>query len=205
MFSENSLVLQIWHEICFIILHKTGSFLYISSLQRKQKKGIIGWKNGYGFNCGFRNCFPASPGIKVQTPCVYRALNRFHRGGRGSRNAINRHYGKYPKRYGRYSRTVAIIVGLGAVFGQMLEASGGAQALAKSMIRFFGEKHAPLAFAVTGFIIAIPVFSMLGSLSCCLWFMQWHTKQNAPSQHLHFPWLFLYVWPMHLCLPHRVR
>lgn len=64
--------------------------------------------------------------------------------------------------------TVAIIVGLGAVFGQMLEASGGAQALAKSMIRFFGEKHAPLAFAVTGFIIAIPVFSMLGSLSCCL-------------------------------------
>ena len=58
--------------------------------------------------------------------------------------------------------TVAIIVGLGAVFGQMLEASGGAQALAKSMIRFFGEKHAPLAFAVTGFIIAIPVFFDVG-------------------------------------------
>ena len=58
--------------------------------------------------------------------------------------------------------TVAIIVGLGAVFDQMLEASGGAQALAKSMIRFFGEKHAPLAFAVTGFIIAIPVFFDVG-------------------------------------------
>lgn len=83
--------------------------------------------------------------------------------------------------------TVAIIVGLGAVFGQMLEASGGAQALAKSMIRFFGEKHAPLAFAVTGFIIAIPVFFDVGFIILLPLIYAVAYKQNAPSQHLHFP------------------
>ncbi|WP_291854812.1 GntP family permease [Marinilabilia sp.] len=57
---------------------------------------------------------------------------------------------------------VATVVGLGAIFGQMLESSGGAVALAHSLIKKFGEKRAPSAMVVTGFIVAIPVFFDVG-------------------------------------------
>jgi Gnt-I system low-affinity gluconate transporter len=53
---------------------------------------------------------------------------------------------------------VATVVGLGAIFGQILESSGGAESLAHSLIRKFGQKKASWALMVTGFIIAIPVF-----------------------------------------------
>ena len=53
---------------------------------------------------------------------------------------------------------VAIVVGLGAIFGAILEQSGGAQAVAQSMIRKFGEKRASWAMVFTGFFVAIPVF-----------------------------------------------
>jgi Gnt-I system low-affinity gluconate transporter len=57
---------------------------------------------------------------------------------------------------------VATVVGLGAIFGQMLESSGGAEALAHSLIRRFGQEKAPWAMVITGFIVAIPVFLDVG-------------------------------------------
>lgn len=57
---------------------------------------------------------------------------------------------------------VATVVGLGAIFGQMLESSGGAKALAQTMMQRFGVKKAPRAMVITGFIIAIPVFFDVG-------------------------------------------
>ncbi|WP_109301321.1 GntP family permease [Aquimarina sp. AU474] len=53
---------------------------------------------------------------------------------------------------------VATVVGLGALFGGMLEHSGGAQGLAIYILKLFGEKNASWALMVTGFIVAIPVF-----------------------------------------------
>jgi len=53
---------------------------------------------------------------------------------------------------------IATIIGLGAIFGSLLEHSGGAQSLAKSLLKIFGEKRASWAMVVTGFIISIPVF-----------------------------------------------
>ncbi len=53
---------------------------------------------------------------------------------------------------------IASIIGLGAIFGALLENSGGAQSLARSLIRLFGDKRAPWAMVLTGFIISIPVF-----------------------------------------------
>ena len=53
---------------------------------------------------------------------------------------------------------VAVIVGLGAMFGAILENSGGAEALAKFMLNKFGEKNASWALMITGFFVAIPVF-----------------------------------------------
>ncbi len=53
---------------------------------------------------------------------------------------------------------VATVVGLGAMIGAILEASGGAQAMANYLLRLFGEKNSPIAMSITGFFIAIPVF-----------------------------------------------
>jgi Gnt-I system low-affinity gluconate transporter len=53
---------------------------------------------------------------------------------------------------------VATVVGLGAIFGQILQHSGGAEALARSMLRTFGTEKAPWAMVFTGFFVAIPVF-----------------------------------------------
>ncbi|WP_350288286.1 gluconate:H+ symporter [uncultured Croceitalea sp.] len=53
---------------------------------------------------------------------------------------------------------VATVVGLGAMFGAILETSGGAKAIANFMVAKFGIKNAPTAMVVSGFLIAIPVF-----------------------------------------------
>lgn len=53
---------------------------------------------------------------------------------------------------------IATIIGIGAIFGALLEHSGGTESLANSMLQKFGVKRAPWAMLVTGFIISIPVF-----------------------------------------------
>lgn len=53
---------------------------------------------------------------------------------------------------------VAMVVGLGAIFGAILEHSGGAESLATFLLDKFGEKRSSWALMLTGFIVAIPVF-----------------------------------------------
>ena len=53
---------------------------------------------------------------------------------------------------------VAVVVGLGAIFGAILENSGGAEALATYLLNKFGKKYSSWALMLTGFIVAIPVF-----------------------------------------------
>ncbi len=53
---------------------------------------------------------------------------------------------------------VAVVVGLGAMLGALLEVSGGVRALSSGMLGAFGEKRAPLALGFVGFLVAIPVF-----------------------------------------------
>lgn len=57
---------------------------------------------------------------------------------------------------------VATVVGLGAIFGQMLESSGGAESLAHYLLKKFGTDRASWAMVITGFIVAIPVFLDVG-------------------------------------------
>lgn len=57
---------------------------------------------------------------------------------------------------------VAVVVGLGAMFGQMLEVSGGAERLAQTLIHKFGEEKSQWALGITGFLVAIPVFFDVG-------------------------------------------
>ena len=57
---------------------------------------------------------------------------------------------------------VATVVGLGAIFGQILEHSGGAEALARQLLKRFGTEHSSWALMITGFVVAIPVFFDVG-------------------------------------------
>ncbi|MBK9735322.1 MAG: gluconate transporter [Saprospiraceae bacterium] len=53
---------------------------------------------------------------------------------------------------------VAIVVGLGSIFGSILEHSGATTILSDSMIKKFGLQNSGLALSFSGFLIAIPVF-----------------------------------------------
>jgi len=53
---------------------------------------------------------------------------------------------------------IALLVGLGSMFGAILEISGGAQTLAVTMVNRFGDKKAAWALGITGLVIAMPVF-----------------------------------------------
>jgi Gnt-I system low-affinity gluconate transporter len=57
---------------------------------------------------------------------------------------------------------IAIVVGIGTMLGEMLRISGGAEQLAKTLVGRFGEKRAPWALGLTGFIVSIPVFFDVG-------------------------------------------
>jgi len=60
--------------------------------------------------------------------------------------------------FGTTLGSVALLVGLGAMLGRLVEVSGGAQALADDLIRLFGERRAPLALGVASLIFAFPIF-----------------------------------------------
>lgn len=53
---------------------------------------------------------------------------------------------------------IAVIIGVGAMFGEILKVSGGAERLAMTLMDKFGEKRVNWALMLTGFIISIPVF-----------------------------------------------
>jgi GntP family gluconate:H+ symporter len=57
---------------------------------------------------------------------------------------------------------IAIIIALGAMIGRIIELSGGAEALAKTLINRFGNRRTPLALTVAGFMVGIPVFFEVG-------------------------------------------
>ncbi len=57
---------------------------------------------------------------------------------------------------------IAIVVALGTMLGKMMAESGGANRIAYTLIRLFGEKRVHWAMAVIGFLIGLPVFFEVG-------------------------------------------
>ena len=53
---------------------------------------------------------------------------------------------------------VAIVVGLGAILGQILESSGGVEQISNTLIKTFGMEKIQWSLGLTGFLVAIPVF-----------------------------------------------
>ncbi len=60
--------------------------------------------------------------------------------------------------FGTTLGAVALLVGLGAMLGRIVETSGGAKALADYLINLFGEKRAPLALGIASLIFGFPIF-----------------------------------------------
>lgn len=59
---------------------------------------------------------------------------------------------------GNTLKGIALLVGLGSMFGAILEVSGGAQSTAVNLVKWFGDKKAAWALEITGLVIAMPVF-----------------------------------------------
>ena len=57
---------------------------------------------------------------------------------------------------------IAIVVALGTMLGKMMAESGGADQVAHTLIRLFGEKRVPWAMMVIGLIIGLPAFFEVG-------------------------------------------
>ena len=63
---------------------------------------------------------------------------------------------------GRVLGSVTMIVGLGAMLGQMIEKSGGAESMASYFSRLLGSRRAIPALTIAAFILGIPVFFDVG-------------------------------------------
>lgn len=61
-------------------------------------------------------------------------------------------------------QTIAILIGLGSMFGAILQVSGGVEVIADTLLKVFGEKKAPWALGITGLIVGMPVFFESGLL-----------------------------------------
>ncbi|MDO5035135.1 MAG: GntP family permease [Actinomycetaceae bacterium] len=62
------------------------------------------------------------------------------------------------KGFGSTLGSVALLVGLGAMIGRLVETSGGAKSLADALVRTFGENKAPFALGVASLIMGFPIF-----------------------------------------------
>ncbi|MBK7722196.1 MAG: GntP family permease [Austwickia sp.] len=60
--------------------------------------------------------------------------------------------------FGKTLASVALLVGLGAMIGRLMEVTGGAQVLADTLINRFGENRAPLALGVASLLFGFPIF-----------------------------------------------
>ena len=53
---------------------------------------------------------------------------------------------------------IGLVIALGTVTSTLLEKSGAAETMAKTILKITGKKHAALGLAITGYFVSIPVF-----------------------------------------------
>ena len=63
---------------------------------------------------------------------------------------------------GKVLGDIAMVIGLGTVLGKMLAESGGAEVIARRLVRALGEKRLHWAVMFIAFIVGIPVFFAVG-------------------------------------------
>ncbi|MFI3171438.1 MAG: gluconate:H+ symporter [Eubacteriales bacterium] len=63
---------------------------------------------------------------------------------------------------GKTLEGIVLLIGLGSMFGGILEVSGGAKSVAQTLVNKFGEKKAGIALGITGLIVGTTVFFEAG-------------------------------------------
>jgi gluconate transporter len=97
--------------------------------------------------------------------------------------------GALEKGIGDMAGPLAAIVVLGAMFGKLVADSGAAQRIADSLIALFGERRLPIAMAVTGFVVGIPLFYNVGFVLMVPLIFSVVYRSRLPAVHVGIPLL----------------
>jgi len=60
--------------------------------------------------------------------------------------------------FGNIMRSLALIIVLGTTLGVLLEHTGATKVMSSFILRMVGERKAPLAMSITGFLVGLPIF-----------------------------------------------
>ncbi|TMU57317.1 GntP family permease [Flagellimonas algicola] len=60
--------------------------------------------------------------------------------------------------FGNTLKWIGLVILFGTLLGEILAATGGADVIAESVIKVFGIRRLPMAMAIIGFLVGIPVF-----------------------------------------------
>lgn len=89
------------------------------------------------------------PGDYIVTPAARRAALKTAATTIGERVAEG---------FGSTCANIGILIAMASIIGKCLLDSGGADRIVRSMLKWLGEKGAPLSFLFSGFLLGIPVF-----------------------------------------------
>src|SRR4051812_7786261 len=60
--------------------------------------------------------------------------------------------------FGNIMKSLGLIIVLGTTLGVILEQTGSTRVMANFILKIAGERRAPLAMSITGFIVGLPIF-----------------------------------------------
>lgn len=72
----------------------------------------------------------------------------------GNLNVIN----SITSGFGNTLSSIGIVIGFGVMMGRLLEASGAAEQMAYTFLKYFGEGKEEWALAATGYVVSVPIF-----------------------------------------------
>jgi GntP family gluconate:H+ symporter len=78
--------------------------------------------------------------------------------GLGMHMPVTALVGTVKEGFGNIMNSLGLIIVLGTTLGVLLEHTGSTQVMANAILRRTGERRAPLAMSLTGFIVGLPIF-----------------------------------------------
>ncbi|HLX59720.1 MAG TPA: gluconate:H+ symporter [Planctomycetota bacterium] len=106
----------------------------------------------------------------------------------------------FEKGMGDVLATISMIIGLGAMIGQMLGQSGGADVIAERIARAFGKKYLSWAMLTAALVIGIPVWFSVGFMLLLPIVFAMARRNSVPYMTLGIP-LYAALSTMHSCVP----
>lgn len=82
---------------------------------------------------------------------------------------------------------LAVVVVLGAMFGKLVADSGAAQRIADSLVALLGARRLPVAMAITGFLVGIPLFYNVGFVLMVPLVFSVAKRAQLPAVHVGIP------------------